>query len=239
MNLIEPIKFSKDLCYFCLEHKDNIEVFEILDRKEGSLFKNCFYRIQLCDECKKKFESLREACDDRGVMLNNKTMYYPLEEELVDYMSQLPLVSKELLMNSVCISDEVKFEPQDWLDIQMGLKDRAEVIVDYGMEKLVDITTKIHIDYLELDRDGIPSDTLNLENHDGKFIEEGESLRTTLAFNPLRIDDLNRNNFLLLTLENKDVTNTSFMSLDYDNAVALRDYLNNAISFIEDSGKLE
>lgn len=232
MRLLEPIEYSKNLCYCCLNHNENINTYKIVGRGEGSLFQGCLYMIQLCDECREKFGDIETWCSENKRKLDDVGItYYAYEEELADMLSSFPLVAKELIMNSKCISPDVKFEPSDWLEIQLGTKRSGDVMLELGAEKLINLMTTYHEEVLDMNREGIPSEKIALQNC-RTINSKNQCVSCELVFNPLKAKDLREDNFLLLTLEDDNFIKHT-MGLGYKESIQIRDYLNRAIDFFE------
>lgn len=141
---IVAIKNTKNLCYKCLQKKDKVHKISIGGSGYGSAFDNFRTSLQLCEDCYK------ESTKDKPIW-NMKTVYghdhfvgryhypskneldedeivdeyiderYRYDDEMSEYLHNLPLQSRELVYNrnaqGACADWEMK--AQDWIDYEL------------------------------------------------------------------------------------------------------------------------
>ena len=139
---IVAIKDTKNLCYKCLKKKDNIHKIRIGSRGYGSSFDNFSTSLQLCDDCyvesiKEKpiwnmkivygnmHFSFGESKDNeyyKGKIVNELIdERYEYDDEMIEYINNLPLVSQELVFNrnSYGACAGYNMDSQDYIDFEL------------------------------------------------------------------------------------------------------------------------
>lgn len=138
---IVALKDTKNLCYKCLRKKDKVHQIRIGGSGYGSAFDNFSTSLQLCDECFSESQKEKPIWDMETVYgqmhfdnYTKKSDYpedkivdecidqrYRYDDEMYEYLSGLPLESRELVYNSnsygACADYNMK--PQDWIDYQL------------------------------------------------------------------------------------------------------------------------
>jgi hypothetical protein len=94
----------------------------------GSGFDNMSTQINLCDDCYNKTNhewwKLKRVPTDVGYEGDNHTFYkYEFENEIFNYVKQLPLVGKELFWNrySYGAYADCNMDSQDWIDYELDI----------------------------------------------------------------------------------------------------------------------
>lgn len=124
---------SKNICFKCLQEKETIRI-PINPLGYDSFFDNWGTEIHLCQDC-------IDSCIDSSIWdissgnlsivkkqttytdgtSTTETLYYSHEDEIVDYIHQLPIQSQELVFNRFAWGSSVPvMKPQDWIDYNMG-----------------------------------------------------------------------------------------------------------------------
>lgn len=139
---IVALKDTKNICYKCLKKKDKVHQIRIGGSGYGSAFDNFSTSLQLCDECFSESQKDKPIWDMETVYgqmhfdsYTKKSDYpkekivdeyidqrYRYDDEMYEYLSNLPLESKELVYNSnsygACANSNMI--PQDWIDYELG-----------------------------------------------------------------------------------------------------------------------
>lgn len=131
----KAIQNPENVCFNCLKettvHKINIPALGW-----GSQFDNFSTRIHLCDNCYKstnpdwwKLKIIKGETD-------RDDAYYEYENEILNFVEQMPLPGQELFYNRYATGEFASFhmEAQDWIDDQLGIlsyKIKKEYITKY------------------------------------------------------------------------------------------------------------
>ena len=138
----------KNICFKCLQEKETIRI-PINPLGYDSFFDNWGTEIHLCQDC-------IDSCIDSSIWdissgtlsivkkqttktngpSTTETLYYSHEDEIVDYIHQLPIQSQELVFNRFAWGASVPvMKPQDWIDYNMGTLSHEET-KKYGLISL-------------------------------------------------------------------------------------------------------
>lgn len=131
---IEPIKNVNDICFKCLQKKEEIIKIPLYPLGYESFFDNWGTEIHLCKDCINScinpsiwdissgtLRTVKKAIAYTDGNSTIETLYYSHEDEIVDYINQLPIQSQELIFNRFAWgSSIVPMKPQDWIDYQLG-----------------------------------------------------------------------------------------------------------------------
>lgn len=124
MGKIKAIKHENGLCYKCLNIFDesiihNINIFET---DYGSNFDESSMRIQLCNSC--YHESLNKI-SDLWCMEEYTGKYdfkkYKYDDEMYDYILNLPVQSRQLILNEFYNNTYINMTAQDWIDYELKI----------------------------------------------------------------------------------------------------------------------
>ena len=109
-------------------NEDELEYIEIKELGYGSVFDCLNTKVILCKECfnesnpkiwnmnkKQRFASEFYEIKDEDFIIDEEYFY---EEEMLEYIENLPIQSKELIWNTFPIGQfaDYKMEQQDWID---------------------------------------------------------------------------------------------------------------------------
>lgn len=122
MDKIKPIENNEHLCWKCLQEYNNIHKFVFGDLGYGSRFDSFGSQIQLCDKCFE--ESNPKIWDFEEVDTENICGgHYKYENEIWEYINNLPIESQELFNNVYCFGSGTgwNMESQDWIDYKLGI----------------------------------------------------------------------------------------------------------------------
>ena len=130
MNPNQAIQNPENVCFNCLKetivHKINIPALGW-----GSQFDNFSTKIQLCDDCYKltnpewwKLNKIKGKTDLDGEC-------YEYEDEILDFVEQMPLAGQELFFNRYATGEFASFHmnAQDWIDNQLGILPIQEIFL--------------------------------------------------------------------------------------------------------------
>jgi len=129
MEKIKAIENHENLCWKCLESKNNIHKVLIPEMGYGSQFDGESTEIHLCEECyqesikkNKNLWSMKEK--------DSEFSEYDYEQEMLDYIKELPIQGRQLVENTFN-SNEWSMNPQDWIDYELKILSH-EKCNDYG-----------------------------------------------------------------------------------------------------------
>jgi hypothetical protein len=123
------------LCWKCLQSYDcsNINVINIHELGYGSQFDGD-QELHLCNDCYQ--ESIKNNPKLWNLETKQVSKYmskYIYEDEMVDYIDQLPIQGRQFVENEFNPKVYLEMEPQDWLDKELGVLSK-EKRIDYGFE---------------------------------------------------------------------------------------------------------
>jgi len=130
----KAIENPEDICFNCLK-ETNVSKIKIYSMGYGSGFDGWSTRINLCTDCMKltnnKWWELREKQCDWDKENNHGFSEYEFEEEIFDFVRNMPIEGRELFNNRYS-TDNYQMEPQDWIDYELDIlpHDRCK---EYGM----------------------------------------------------------------------------------------------------------
>jgi len=137
LDYIKAIENPGCICFKCLK-ETKVTTIEIPQMGYGSRFDGLSTRIQLCDECYKltdpnwwKLEVIPTVQPEE---LNDDLSEYKYENEIFEFIKQIPIASQELFWNrySSGASANFKIEAQDWIDLELGILS-DEKCEEYGL----------------------------------------------------------------------------------------------------------
>lgn len=139
MSKIMPIQNKEQLCHNCLKEKETIIIFEIRNRSYGSeYFDNVKIKLQLCKDCIKKLKGkkyLEKIFNEKPHYAADDTLeyieIYDYEKDIISLLDNLPVQSKEIILNNYHASDIV-LESQDYIDIVLNIA-KPEIYKKYGI----------------------------------------------------------------------------------------------------------
>lgn len=147
---IKAIHNADCLCWKCLKEKSDIHNIKISDCGYGSTFDNFTTQIQLCEECfnesqkdkpiwcmdkvygtmSDEYISKKDSVEFVELLIDKK---YKYDEEMTEYINELPLESQELVYNTYGKGAlAYHMNPQDWIDFKLGILPH-EVCAEYGL----------------------------------------------------------------------------------------------------------
>ena len=120
--MIEPIDNDQRLCWKCLSESDHITTIEFGDLGYGSGFDGWSSKIQLCDICFDKETQRIWSLELIPTVFHEITgnSEYKYEDEMFDYLSRLPLESRELVENRYAYGVPIHMKPIDWIKYEVG-----------------------------------------------------------------------------------------------------------------------
>jgi hypothetical protein len=135
--LIKPVKSPECTCFNCLKETE-VHTIEIPQMGYGSRFDGLSTRIQLCDKCynqtNPEWWKLEVIPTVQAEELNDDLSEYKYENEIFEFIKQIPLASQELFWNHFAYgaSANFKLESQDWIDCELGILS-DEKCEEYGL----------------------------------------------------------------------------------------------------------
>jgi hypothetical protein len=133
MNPNKAIQNPENICFNCLK-ETAVHKIKIPALGWGSQFDNFSTRIHLCDNCYGstnpdwwKLKIIKGETDWDG-------KHYEYEDEILDFVEQMPLAGQELFYNRYANGGFVSFhmEAQDWIDYKLDLLP-YEKCKEYGL----------------------------------------------------------------------------------------------------------
>ena len=115
----KAIQNPENICFNCLKetivYKINIPALGW-----GSQFDNFSTRIHLCDDCYKLTNSNWWKLKTIKGKDNLSGIWYEYEDEILNFVEQMPLPGQELFYNRYATGEFASFhmEAQDWIDYQ-------------------------------------------------------------------------------------------------------------------------
>ncbi|WP_338659712.1 hypothetical protein QJR30_07530 [Paraclostridium sordellii] len=137
INRVEYVKYKENLCFKCLQEKEDINTYGLKGRGYGSKYQNAYTKLQLCDECVgsiKKHEELKKWFYEKPKMEDICTEDYKYECEIAEYIKTIPIQGQELFENQI-EKGSFTVDSQEWIDKELGL-----ISDDLGIEINEDIT---------------------------------------------------------------------------------------------------
>ena len=142
---------DKSLCMVCLKEKATHEYY-VSGRGYGSSFDSDSTHWQCCDKCHKD-EYYTWANEQPST--DNYYEEYKHEEEILEFIHNLPLQSQELFFNTFNSSSQYPMDAQYWIDYELGKltmktvdeveeyckneKKRLEDMLEYAQTRLVEL----------------------------------------------------------------------------------------------------
>lgn len=127
------------LCIRCLKKKAT-HIYEIKNRRYGSIFDSTYTKFQVCDDCDS--EDFQVWVDEEPV-LEDYIETYEHEDDIREFIDNLPLESQELFYNRFDKMNSHYMDSQDWIDYELGELSN-EKCKEYGLATPKDI-----IEYIE------------------------------------------------------------------------------------------
>ena len=137
INRVEYVKYKENLCFKCLQEKEDINTYGLKRRGYGSLYDSHNTMLQLCNECVgsiKKHEELKKWFYEKPKMEDICTEDYKYEGEIAEYIKTIPIQGQELFENQI-EKGSFTVDSQEWIDKELGL-----ISDDLGIEINEDIT---------------------------------------------------------------------------------------------------
>ena len=128
MNKNVAIQNPENVCFHCLQQKDEGEIHKIHipEMGYGSGFDGWSSTIQLCDECYQhtnpEWWKLKEVpLEKTGTW--SEFFEYEFEKAIFEFINQLPLAGQELFWNrfSDGWNSGITWDAQDWIDYKLGI----------------------------------------------------------------------------------------------------------------------
>lgn len=138
---IVALKDTKNLCYKCLKKKDKVREIHIGSSGYGSYFDNMSTSLQLCDECytestkdkpiwnmekvygQMHFDQYTKKSDYKKEEIVEEFIdrRYRYDDEMSEYLHNLPLESRELVYNRNAYGacSDFNMTPQDYIDFEL------------------------------------------------------------------------------------------------------------------------
>jgi len=139
MNQNKAIQNPENVCFNCLK-ETTVNKINIPALGWGSQFDNFSTRIHLCDDCYKLTNSNWWKLKTIKGKNNLSGVWYEYEDEILNFVEQMPLPGQELFYNRYASGEFANFhmEAQDWIDDQLGIlpiEKKQEYIKNY-LEKI-------------------------------------------------------------------------------------------------------
>lgn len=151
-NKIEYVKYEEDLCFKCLQKKNNINTYELKNRGYGSIYDNERTKLQLCNECVGGIDEHNEleAWFNEEPTVSEYIELYQYEDNIKQYIAALPIQGREIFENQ--LSNIWVEDSQIWIDKELGLIKEEEIDFDDSwMDKIKDCT----YERIELNKDDV------------------------------------------------------------------------------------
>jgi len=131
---ILALKNPDKTCCHCLKETDGLHEIDIGDMGYGSGFDSWSTKINLCEDCYKQHEEwwkLKEIEVDVGCP-SSKFYQYKFEDDIFNWIQDLPLQGRELVLNTYKEDSMNPMDAQDWIDYELGIisHDKCK---EYGM----------------------------------------------------------------------------------------------------------
>ena len=147
----KAIQNPENTCFNCLKetvvHKINIPALGW-----GNQFDNFSTRIHLCDNCYKSTNPDWWKLNIIKGKTNWDGEYYEYENEILQFIEQMPLAGQELFYNRYATGEFASFhmEAQDWIDYQLGMlpyEKYKEYVFTYFKKKNKESELKIEFEH--------------------------------------------------------------------------------------------
>ncbi len=133
MDKNKAIQNPENVCFNCLK-ETNIHKINIPALGWGSQFDNFSTRIHLCDNCYKSTNPDWWKLNIIQGKTNWDGEYYEYENEILQFIEQMPLPGQELFYNRYATGAFVSYymEAQDWIDYKLNILPH-EKCKEYGL----------------------------------------------------------------------------------------------------------
>lgn len=151
-NKIEYVKYEEDLCFKCLQKKNNINTYELKNRGYGSIYDNENTKLQLCNECVGGIDEHNklETWFNEEPTVSEYIELYQYEDNIKQYIATLPIQGREIFENQ--LSNTWVEDSQIWIDKELGLIKEEEMDFDDSwMDEIRDCT----YERMELNKDDV------------------------------------------------------------------------------------
>lgn len=125
MKKIKYIKYSEDLCFKCLNKKEDIKIYTLEGRGYGSIYDNVDSKIQLCPECRKNIDKdIEKWFNERPNTEQHYLEDYKYEKDISQFIKSLPIQGRELFENQISYgAGSYNIDSQDWIDMELEVAD--------------------------------------------------------------------------------------------------------------------
>ncbi|CEQ26783.1 hypothetical protein [Paraclostridium sordellii] len=137
INRVEYVKYKENLCFKCLQEKEDINTYGLKGRGYGSKYQNAYTKLQLCDECVgsiKKHEELKKWFYEKPKMEDICTEDYKYEDEIAEYIKTIPIQGQEIFYNQ--LSNSWIEDSQEWIDKELGLITEDEIEINESITEV-------------------------------------------------------------------------------------------------------
>ena len=137
INRVEYVKYKENLCFKCLQEKEDINTYGLKGRGYGSKYQNAYTKLQLCDECVgsiKKHEELKKWFYEKPKMEDICTEDYKYEGEIAEYIKTIPIQGQEIFYNQ--LSNSWIEDSQEWIDKELGLITEDEIEINESITEV-------------------------------------------------------------------------------------------------------
>ena len=133
MNPNQAIQNPENVCFNCLK-ETTVNKINIPALGWGSQFDNFSTRIHLCDNCYKSTNPDWWKLNIIQGKTNWGGEYYEYENEILQFIDQMPLAGQELFYNRYATGAFVSYymEAQDWIDYKLNILPH-EKCKEYGL----------------------------------------------------------------------------------------------------------
>lgn len=120
--IIKPINNPEHTCFKCLK-ETKVNTIEINQTGYGSRFDGLSTQIQLCDECYQLTNPDWWELEQIPIKeLGNDFYEYKYENEMFEFIEQLPIASQELFFNHFASGAGAEYmEAQNWINGELGI----------------------------------------------------------------------------------------------------------------------
>lgn len=133
---IKAIQKTFNTCFNCLKEIDDVHIIVIPQLGYGSCFDSFGTEIHLCSDCLKL---TKEEWWDLEVIKDEYMEYYKYEDDILDFVRQMPIAGQELFFNHYARGANVwKMDAQDWIDYELG-KLPHKKCKEYGLYSMDEI----------------------------------------------------------------------------------------------------